>query len=216
MDVLKALHVHAHGVGGAGVLSHRPQPQAGGGAVEIPPGHNGDDHAQIDQHVVAEQALADEGQLGQAGDGQIGKAVFDAGIVVHGGPLDGLQAVAHEEIYAQAKGGQGQAGDVLVGLERDGEGGKQQPAQGPGQKGGEDADEQTVGVAADDIAEDGAHGHDALHAQVQAARLLHHDLPHRAVQQRDVIDHNVVNEGGDHPQLIHFHCRFPLSSREPL
>jgi len=35
-----------------------------------------------------------------------------------------------------------------------------------GQEGHQDAHAQTVGVAAHDIAEDGAHRHDAFHAQV--------------------------------------------------
>ena len=54
-----------------------------------------------------------------------------AGIVGHGRPAHCLQAVAHEEVDAQAKGGEGQAGDVLVGLEGDGKSGKQQAAQRP-------------------------------------------------------------------------------------
>ena len=36
----------------------------------------------------------------------------------------GLQTVAHEEVDTQTKGGQGQAGDVLVGLQRNSESGK--------------------------------------------------------------------------------------------
>ena len=154
---------------------------------------------------MVEQPPAQHRDLGQAGNGQVRKAIFDVLIVVHHRPADRLDAVAHKEVHPQAEGGQGQTGNVLVGLEGHGEGGEQQAAQGPHQEGGQDPDPQAVGIAADDIAEDGSHGHDALHAQVQAAGLLHHDLPYRAIEQGDVIDHDVVDKGGDHPKFIHFH-----------
>ena len=189
----------------APVLPHRPQAQAGGAAAEVPPHDQGDDNAQIDHDVVVEQPPAQHRDLGQAGNGQVRKAIFDVLIVVHHRPADRLDAVAHKEVHPQAEGGQGQTGNVLVGLEGHGEGGEQQAAQGPHQEGGQDPDPQAVGIAADDIAEDGSHGHDALHAQVQAAGLLHHDLPYRAIEQGDVIDHDVVDKGGDHPKFIHFH-----------
>ena len=158
-----------------------------------------------------EQPLPHHGQLGQTGDGDIGKALLDVGVVVHSGPLNGLQAVAHKEVNAQTEGGQGQTGDVLVGLKGHRQRGEQQSAQRPHKKGGKDAYGQTVGVAAHNVAEDRAHGHNALYAQIQAAGLFHHDLPYRSVEQRDIVHHNVVNEGGHHPQLIHFHGCFPLS-----
>ena len=154
---------------------------------------------------MVKQAAAQHRDLGQAGNGQVHKPVLDVLVVVHHRPADCLDTVAHEEVHTQAEGSQGQASDVLVGLEGYGEGGKQQTAQGPHQKGGQDPDPQAVGVAADDIAKDGSHSHDALHAQVQAAGLLHHDLPHCTVEQGDIVDHDVVDKGGDHPKLIHFH-----------
>ena len=144
---------------------------------------------------MAEQAPADEGDVGKHGDGDIGEALLDIGIVTHDRPGDGFQAVAHEEVDTQTEGSQGQAGDVLVGLEGDRQGRKQQAAQGAGQEGNRDAHAETVGVAAADVAEDGAYRHDALNTQVQAAGLFYHNFAHGAVKQRNVIDHDVVNEG---------------------
>ena len=202
MQVLIAAHVDAHGVGSGGVFTHGPQPQPGAGVLQIPPHHQGDDHTQVHQDVVVKEHLAQHRDVGQARDRQVGKAVLDVGVVVHGGPAHRLHAVAHEEEHAQAEGGDGQTGDVLVGLEGDGEHGEDEAAQGGGEEGHQHAHHHGVGVAAQDIAEDGAHGHGALHAQVQAARLLNGDLSHGAVEQGDVIHNDVVEECGDNVQLI--------------
>ena len=72
-------------------------------------------------------------------------------------------------VSLQAEGGEGQAGDVLVGLERHGEHREQQPAQGGSEEGRQYPHQQAVGVTPHDVAEDGTHRHDALYAQVQAA-----------------------------------------------
>ena len=209
VQILHALDVDTHRVGSAGVLAHSPQLQAGGGAVEVPPHDKGDDDAKIDQHIVIEDAVAQQRNLRQAGNGQVGKAILDVGVVAHDRPCHSLQAVAHKEVDTQTEGGQSQTGDVLVGLQGDGEGGEEQAAQGGCQESHGDAHAEGVGVAAADVAEDGTHGHDTLHAQIQAAGLLDDNLAHGAVEQRNVVDHNVVNEGGQYSKLIHFHVQFP-------
>ena len=169
MDIFVPLYIDTHRVGGAGIFPYRPQTQAGCGTVQIAPHEQSNGHRQIDHNIVVKQAPADNGQLGQAGNSQIGKALLDVGVVIHGGPADRLDAVAHKEVDAQAEGGQGQAGDVLVRLEGNSQQGKEQAAQGAGQEGHQNAHPQAVGVAAHNIAKDGSHGHNALHAQVQAA-----------------------------------------------
>ena len=197
MDVLIQQDVDTHRVGGAGVLPHRPQAQAGGGAGEVPPHRRRHQDAQIDQDVVGKQGLAHHRDGGEQGDLPGGEAADQGVGACHDGPAV-PQALADEEVEAQAEGGDGQAGDVLVGLEGDGEQGKQGPAQAGGQKGDQQAHQQAVGHTACQVAEDGADGHGALHAQIQAASLLGDDLAHCAVEQGDVHQHDVEQEEGQY------------------
>ena len=108
-----------------------------------------------------------------------------------------------------AENGQGQAGDVLVGPQGDGEEGVDEGGEGPGQKGehqGQEHRHDAVGPGAHGalVVERGAqahgatHVHHALHAQVQVARLFGQNLPQGAVEQ----GHAVEDRGGEqsHPQ----------------
>ena len=215
MQVFHPVDIDTHGVSCTGILAHGPELQAGGGMVQIPVHGQRNGNAQIDQDVVAEQALAHQRQFGKHGNGQAAEAVLDGGIIAHDGPAGGLQAVAHKEVDTQAEGGKGQTGDILIGLERDGHDRKQQTAQSCGEECHQNAHGQRIGIAAADVAENGTDCHDSLHAQIQAAGLFHHDLSHGTVQQRDIIHDDVVHKGSQNAKLIHFHCCFLLSDQSP-
>ena len=198
--------------------------QARAGLVEHMGRDEGDDHRQICQETVVEEDFSEPAELG--GKGQLGRKILvrgaqgDAGHV-RAGELN--ERAAEEVAEAHAEGGQGKAGDVLVGSQGNGEEAVDQAHQKGAHKAAQhrDADgEEGIHVrgggvllieeGADDAA-DGAHIHDARDAQVQVAGLLGEGLAGAAVQQRDALHDGSGDESGEIKHAARLpSVRFPL------
>ena len=218
-QILAAGDADAGGIGGGGGLAHRAQVEAGAAAVEVQAhGHcHGD--AQIGEDAVAEEQPAHHRQLleedreGRAVEGPLqGVADGHVGALPH--PHEFTDVLAH----AGAEDGEGQAGDVLVGPEGDGEEAEEQGSQRAGQEGGGDGDDHRQGgghrrarqlliVERRAQAQGAAHEHHALDAQVQVARLFGEDFAAGAVEQG-----RAVEDGGRDQveQKGHFAASFLL------
>src|SRR5699024_2327462 len=131
-QVLVAGDVDAGGVGGGGVFAHRPQVEPGAGAGEEPVQRHSQQDGRIRQEAVTEQQLARRPQAGQHRDPGGESLVGQRGRAVGGAVQD---EDAEEVGHAHAEGGQRQAGDVLVGPQRDGQEVVDQPAQRAGRQG---------------------------------------------------------------------------------
>ena len=163
---------------------------------------------------MIKQTAAQQRDIRQQRNGQIRETILDIGIVGHFRPTGSLQAIAYKEVNTQTKGSQRQTGNVLISLERYRQRGEQQTAQSTCQEGNRNAHTQRVGITAADIAKDGANSHDTLNTQIQAAGFLHNDFAYGAVEQRDVVDNDIVQKGSNNTKLIHFHYLFLPSSSE--
>ena len=75
------------------------------------------------------------------------------------------------------------------------------------------ARQQAVGGAPGQVAKHGPHRHGALHAQVQTAGFLHHDLPHGAIEQGGVYQDDIEEEQRQHIDwVVHFTASFLRTS----
>ena len=144
---------------------------------------------------MGEEAAPQKGDLGQAGNCDIGKSVFDIGIICHNRPAPSLQAVSDKEINAQSEGCQGKAGNILICLQRYGKCGKQQTAQGTCQKSHGNTHPKTVGIAAEDVPKYCAHSHDTFHTKVQASGLFYNNLTHSTIEKGNVENDNIMDKG---------------------
>ena len=114
MQIFEPFDIDAHRVGRAGILTHSTQLQAGDAVIQIPPHSHGNGNTQVYQNIMGEQTTAQKGDFGQAGNCNIGKSVFNVGIIRHNRPAPGFQTVSYEEVNAQSEGCQGKAGNILV------------------------------------------------------------------------------------------------------
>ena len=185
------------------MFTHCPEIEALAAAHQEEVDADGQHNGQIDHETVAEDQAADgevpDGQGGQARDGgPVGRAGGGHRDLPHAAG-HGVQAAAEEVGHAAAEDGQGQAGDVLVGPEGDGEKAVEQAAQRRGQEGrgeGEDEAEHRGGIRVVELVEEGgrqtgdaAQVHDAGDAQVQIAGFLGEDLTHGAEEDDGAEDH---------------------------
>ena len=176
----------------------------------------------VDHEVVGEEQLPDVGDVHHA--------VREDGVVedaLHGG-ADGQEpggvCIAHglAKVVAKARAehGQGQAGDVLVGPQGDGQHGEDQGADtGADQRTDHGDDQGNVGVGppgffivvgAED-AGDAAHEHHALDAQVHVAGFLRQRLAQHAEEQRG----RRQDAGGEEIDEV-IHARRPPFLRCPV
>ena len=170
------------------------------GPFEKVGGGDGDEDGYIGQEAVAEEDLSEPAEMLREGEGRAevegGGGQRDVGHVASG-EFD--QASAEEVTDADAEGGEGEAGHVLVGAEGNGEEAVQKPHEEGGENGAQKGDpDGEKGVDREgalfieegsDDPSDCAYIHDPGDAQVQVAALLGVDLSHTAIEKGDALHH---------------------------
>ena len=208
-EVFIAGNVDAGGVSGGGVFTDRSEMQTHAGAVEDIVHYYCNDDREINEEAELEEEVAEpaagvcEGQSRL--EAQAGVVKGDGG-GAGAGELD--EGAAEEVAEADAEGGHGKTGDVLVGSQRN----RQEAVDKPHYQRAEEAAEQRyryceeavhvlgrgkalfVEERADDAA-DGANVHDTRNTEVEVSGLLGQDFTRAAVKKRHTPNYGSGYEG---------------------
>jgi len=204
MDVFGGDDPDAGGIGCRRIFSNHAQMQAFTGAKQVDPADDRGGEGQVDKPIVLQECGVDESQHrskhGQADHG-FERQVQRCGL---GEFADGRRCVLVGQAFAEGVGKartedrQGQAGDVLLGLEGDGQDRVQQGAETGAEHTGEDGEGNVVRMISSDEAGGSTHHHQAFDAEVEVAGAFGQRFAQRAQKQRNSHAHGRCHKKGDH------------------
>jgi hypothetical protein len=147
--------------------------------VKDDPDHRHQGKGQVDQYILLKQHRPDQRQVAQDWEVQglePGSARRDIGAAEDHSIEKDHQPGGHDH--------QHDAGDALAGAQGDADEPQEQIDDHAAEHASQHSNPQAAAEIGADEAEEGAHEHDPLHAQVEHARGLGKDLPQRSEQQR--------------------------------